>query len=231
MNKEKKAEQADMPEVEACIKEVFRIARYLQDDSKTEKMTSYISELLKWNRKINLTGTEDIMELAEKQLFDSCMPVKWQIEKLYENSTLLDIGSGGGFPAIPLKIMRPGLKIHLVESRMKKVNFLKHISRFLNLTDIQVHCSRFPFIDSQELIEEKIDIITTKAVKPDIGIFSAMNQLLSDDGIVLLYRRFTKKEEEMIKEGGFKIGEEISYLLPKSRSRRTITILRKLIEK
>ncbi|RMF93319.1 MAG: 16S rRNA (guanine(527)-N(7))-methyltransferase RsmG [Candidatus Schekmanbacteria bacterium] len=229
MNREKNLKvESVAPEVETSVKEVFKVARYIQDKSKMEKMVVFLSELLKWNRKINLTGTDDAMALAEKQLYDSCMPIKWEIEKLSQNSTLLDIGSGGGFPAIPLKILRPQLKMHLIESKTKKVNFLKHITRILDLEDIKIHSSRFPFIDSKELIEEKIDIITTKAVKPDLGILTAMNQLIADDGIVLLYRKFTREEKKMVVESKFKVSEEISYLLPKSRTKRTLTILTKL---
>jgi len=230
MNRDRKniaKETQQAPEVDACVKEVFRIARYIQSDAKTKSMISYVAELLKWNKKINLTGSRDVMSLAEKQLFDSCMPIKWQIDKFSEKATLLDLGSGGGFPAIPLKIMRPQLNMHLIESRMKKVNFLKHIARTLKLTEFEVHCSRFPFIESETLIGKDIDIITSKAVKPDLGILSAMYQLLSDDGIVLLYRKFVKEEKKIIEKGKFKISEELSYLLPKSRARRTITILQK----
>ena len=96
------------------------------------QMEVYAQTLLTWNRKINLTAITDPLQIAEKHFIDSvaaCSSVR-------NCQTLMDLGSGGGFPGIVLKIMMPDLKIQLVDSVLKKINFLKHVIRTLRLEKI-----------------------------------------------------------------------------------------------
>ncbi|MDH4227111.1 MAG: 16S rRNA (guanine(527)-N(7))-methyltransferase RsmG [Deltaproteobacteria bacterium] len=98
-----------------------------------EKFLVYLDELKKWNKKINLTSIEGDEEIIKRHFLDSLTPYPL----IKEASSLLDIGSGGGFPGLPLKIVLPHLKVTLVDSVEKKVFFLKHAIRTLGLANIE----------------------------------------------------------------------------------------------
>ena len=98
------------------------------DESVVAAFSVHAFELVKWNRKINLTSITQPREIAIKHFVDSLVPAPF----IPENARLLDIGSGGGFPGIPLKILKPSLSVLLIDGVRKKANFLKQLLRALN---------------------------------------------------------------------------------------------------
>ena len=126
----------------------------------------YTKLLWRWNEKINLTAIRDPLEILYRHFCESMfgatlLPV--------ENCRLADVGSGGGFPGLPLKILRPDLNVFLVESNVKKATFLAEVIRELGLTDARVLVSRF-----EELGEEvaPLDVVCSRALG-DFGSFLA----------------------------------------------------------
>ena len=114
---------------------IFEGARYLDVQLEAEqlsKFTDYVSILLSWNKKINLTAITNPFEIATKHILDSIAPYQF----INNAASMLDLGSGAGFPGIPLKITIPELKTTLLDSSRKKVNFQKYVIRELGLTDI-----------------------------------------------------------------------------------------------
>jgi 16S rRNA (guanine527-N7)-methyltransferase len=105
-----------------------------------QQIQQYISVLLKWNDKINLTAIRDPREILYRH-FCECMYAAVAVP--VENGRLADVGSGGGFPGLPLKILRPDLQVFLIESSVKKATFLAEVSRDLELTDLRVLVNRF----------------------------------------------------------------------------------------
>ena len=104
------------------------------------QIQQYISVLLKWNDKINLTAIRDPREILYRH-FCECM--FGSVAVSVENGRLADVGSGGGFPGIPLKILRPDLQVFLIESNIKKATFLAEVSRDLELNGVRVLVNRF----------------------------------------------------------------------------------------
>lgn len=119
----------------------------------------YLSELSEWNKHINLTGLSSRQRIIRELLLDSLMPLPF----LPQEGRLLDLGSGGGFPAIPLKIGSPGLKVHLIESNGKKVSFLKHVIRITRLDNIEVIRGRIEK-DNGLLWPDGYNVVTARAV-------------------------------------------------------------------
>ncbi|MGD2270166.1 MAG: 16S rRNA (guanine(527)-N(7))-methyltransferase RsmG [Desulfobacterales bacterium] len=111
-------------------------------------------ELIRWNRKINLTAIVDPLEIAVKHFVDSIAPAS----TLPRHDAMLDIGSGGGFPGIPLKVLIPTLSATLVDASRKKVSFLNHVCRIIELQDVDVRQIRGENIivapPSQETLSE-----------------------------------------------------------------------------
>jgi 16S rRNA (guanine527-N7)-methyltransferase len=99
-----------------------------------EQFLAYLDLLLKWNRKMNLTALRSPREIIIHHFLDSLL----LLPHLPQNARLLDIGSGAGFPGLPLKIARPGLTFDLVEATAKKVSFLQEVIRCLGLSEIAV---------------------------------------------------------------------------------------------
>jgi 16S rRNA (guanine527-N7)-methyltransferase len=128
------------------------------NDLQVQQIQQYTKLLWIWNDKVNLTAIRDPLEILYRHFCESMfgaalLPV--------ENCRLADVGSGGGFPGIPLKIMRPDLQVFLVESNFKKATFLAEVVRELGLTDTRVLVSRFA-----ELGEEvaPLDMVCSRAL-------------------------------------------------------------------
>jgi len=127
-------------------------------DEQVLQIQQYMKILLAWNAKINLTAIRDPLEILYRHFCESM----YAAEALHlENGRLADVGSGGGFPGLALKIMRPGLRVFLVESDIKKVTFLAEVIRELGLRDAQVLARRY-----EELGEEvaPLDYVCSRAL-------------------------------------------------------------------
>lgn len=122
-------------------------------------LEQYLKELLAWNKKFNLTRITDPEEVKVKHFEDSLTLLQFQ--QLVDQS-VIDIGTGAGFPGLPLKIACPNIKLTLVEATGKKIEFLKHIISLLGLTDVRIIHGRAEDIASTE--REKYDLAVARAV-------------------------------------------------------------------
>ena len=128
------------------------------NDEQVQQIQEYTKTLWVWNDKVNLTAIRDPLEMlyrhfCESMFGASLLPV--------ENCRLADVGTGGGFPGLPLKIIRPDLQVFLVESNIKKATFLAEVTRELGLRDTRVLVSRF-----EELGEDvaPLDVVCSRAL-------------------------------------------------------------------
>lgn len=142
----------------AAIERAANEFRLPLNDIQVQQIQQYTKLLGTWNDKVNLTAIRDPLEILYRHFCESMfgaalLPV--------ENCRLADVGSGGGFPGIPLKIMRPDLQVFLVESNFKKATFLAEVVRELGLTGTRVLVSRFA-----ELGEEvaPLDMVCSRAL-------------------------------------------------------------------
>ncbi|MFA5659602.1 MAG: 16S rRNA (guanine(527)-N(7))-methyltransferase RsmG, partial [Oscillospiraceae bacterium] len=100
-------------------------------DEQYDKFLNYSKLLVEWNEKINLTAITDSYGISVKHLLDSVLPLR--LTDIPTNSRLIDVGTGAGFPAVPIKIIRPDIKLTLLDSLSKRVNFLKTVCGALSL--------------------------------------------------------------------------------------------------
>ena len=169
----------------------------------------YYEILLEWNEKINLISRRNNI-ILEKHFLDSILFLP-EIQNLVHDShiSLLDIGSGGGFPAIPLAIMNPSWQFVLCESTKKKANFLTHLVKELDLEkNVKVVNARVETI--QKTRNQKFDLITARAIsKLDVLIKYAL-PLLKKNGSLLAYKAKNiddeiKSTENLIKKNNLKL--------------------------
>jgi 16S rRNA (guanine527-N7)-methyltransferase len=128
------------------------------DDQQVLQIQQYMKILLNWNEKINLTAIRDPLDILYRHFCESMYAA---VSVPIETGRLADVGSGAGFPGIPLKIIRPDLQIFLIESNIKKATFLAEVIRELGLNDTQVIVSRY-----EELSEQvaPLDFVCSRAL-------------------------------------------------------------------
>src|SRR5687768_16005537 len=125
-------------------------------------LTTYEKELLEWNQKFNLTAIRDTESIRTKHFLDSFSCVlAWNASP---PNHLIDIGTGAGFPGVPLKILYPNLKLTLVESVGKKAKFCQHITRLLGLEDVNIIQARAEDLGQNMQHREKYDWAVARAV-------------------------------------------------------------------
>jgi 16S rRNA (guanine527-N7)-methyltransferase len=191
--------------------------------------STYMDELLEWNRRINLTGLSERKRIIIELFLDSLIPTPF----IPERGRMLDVGSGAGFPGIAIKIYRPHLKVCLLEASSKKTSFLKQVIRLLKLADIDVVNGRIE-MDEDKLHSDGYHIITARALAGLDQIITWCSPFLSTDGILIGFLGSNagnelKKSEVSLEANSLVIDRLIPYSLPGMQSERTLAIFKKKI--
>jgi 16S rRNA (guanine527-N7)-methyltransferase len=182
----------------------------------------YLAELHKWNQKINLTAIRDEKDIIIKHVLDSLSFLKGFTPA--SGLRLLDMGSGAGFPGLPIKIAHPEISVTLVESTKKKASFLRHIIRTLKLTGTEVLDMR-----TEELTDKHLsacDIVTARAFADIRSAIIAALPLLKPGGLLVLSRG----PEETVNDKditGISLEKKVDLMLPHSEHKRAIWVFRK----
>lgn len=155
--------------------------------------------LIEWNAKMNLTSITEPKDVIIKHFLDSVLPEKL----IQENSTIIDIGCGAGFPSLPLKILRPDLKWTLVDSVQKKLLFVQEVISKLNFKDVKVIYSRAEDLASKIEHREKYDVCLSRAVAELNVLCEYCLPFVKIGGIFLAYK--SQNIEEELKNSKFAI--------------------------
>ena len=186
----------------------------------------YAQLLLKWNQKINLTAITDPAEIVIKHFLDSLAPSA----HIPSRGHLLDIGSGGGFPGLPLKILRPHQPMVLIDSVRKKTNFIKTVIRELTLDAVEA-----AHVRAEEMIQDplprRFDVIVSRAVAEVDTIARLAAPLLKPDGRVVVYKGLLADSKEVseriVRIAEIRFARTIhSFRLPHSGDQRNLIILK-----
>ncbi|WP_342480898.1 16S rRNA (guanine(527)-N(7))-methyltransferase RsmG [Paenibacillus sp. FSL L8-0340] len=190
----------------------------------------YYQELVSWNEKMNLTGITERDQVYTKHFYDS-LSLAFYL-KMEDAKSLADIGSGAGFPGIPLKICFPHLKLTIVDSLSKRISFLQHVCDTLGLENVQLIHGRAEDVSRQFVHRDAYDIVTARAVArlsllnefclpftKKEGVFAAMKG--SDPAEELKEAKFSFKELRA------ELQKVESFSLPVEESARHIVIIRK----
>lgn len=200
-------------------------------DHQVRQFDAYFRELVTWNDKMNLTGITEREQVYVKHFYDSLslsffMPLE-------DKQSIIDIGSGAGFPSIPLKIMYPHLHLTIVDSLNKRIQFLQHLIGDLQLTNVTCLHSRAEDAARQPHLRDQFDIATARAV----ARLNILNELclpfVRKDGYFIAMKGSDASEE--MKESASslhlikaKIESEHAFQLPIEQASRHIIIIKKL---
>ncbi len=197
------------------------------------QFSTHAGELIKWNSKTNLTAITDPFEVAVKHFLDSLAPARI----IPAGSSMLDIGSGGGFPGVPLKVILPSLSVSLVDSSRKKISFLKHVIRTLGLEGINACQAR---VENLSENKKRFDVVICRAfssldkfvesalpVLAENGIMIALKGKISHEEIESARLRGNQKQGNIIASGLSYDTKIIKYSIPYIDSERTLMIMKR----
>ena len=190
-------------------------------ESHAEQFVRYLTHLITWNKTINLTAIIDSKEIITKHFVDSLAALV--STNFRQDSIVLDVGSGGGFPGIPLKIVRSDIQLTLVEPVQKKCSFLNSVIGLLQLRGVSTFAGTIEQYAEQTL-NNSIDTVVLRALKFD-DVQKYIAALLTEKGKVILYRTSVIENKEIGKE--FHRLNETALLLPHGSGKRVITVLEK----
>lgn len=161
------------------------------EEEKEELFSNYLRELQIWNRKFNLTAYKSERDIIIYHFLDSLLPLPFF--PLREGD-LIDIGSGAGFPGIPLKILQPSFSLYLLEANKKKILFLKNIREKLGL-DLEIMEGRAEDLGKNPLYREKFPLAVARAVAPLPVLLEYSLPFLKIGGLFIAYKGPRLKEE------------------------------------
>ena len=160
-----------------------------------EKLETFYSLLYRWNQKINLTSIADPDEAIDRLLLEPLIAARHVPPSA---TRLMDIGSGGGSPAIPLKLALPHLHLTMVEAKVRKSAFLREASRQLGLNATEVETTRVEELLARPQLHEAFDLISMRAVRIEARMLNTIQAFLKPSGHVLLFRGPDGPAEPMI---------------------------------
>ena len=200
-------------------------------DTQKEQLEHFTALVLEWNQKLNLTAITDPNEFWIKHIYDSltCLQVIFS----FGPSSVIDIGTGAGFPGIPLKIAFPEMRLTLAESIKKKADFCQLVVNTLGLQDVNVAAERAETLGQDGAFREKYDWAIARAVAPLSVLVEYLLPLVHTGGQVLAQKGGSAEAEinearRAIRLLGGEVAQVIPVELPQGMGSRTLITIKKV---
>ena len=210
------------------IENLKEINIYLSD-FQLEQFYNYMNILIEWNKFMNLTGITDPKEIIIKHFIDSLTV----LDKIDKNNTIIDVGTGAGFPGIPIKIASPDTEVVLLDSLNKRVNFLNEVIKKLQLKGIKTVHGRAEDYGRDKNYREKYDVAIARAVAPLNILLEYLMPFVRVKGKCLCMKGANSEEEislskRVIEKLGGKLIYTEEFLIPNTDMKRKIVEIEKI---
>ena len=195
-------------------------------NDKKEIFEKYYEKLVSYNQKVNLTAITDKAQVFTKHFLDSILP----IDAIPVGADVVDVGAGAGFPSLPIKIVRDDVKITMVDSLNKRINFLNELTKELNIESTNIHARAEDFA---KLNREKFDVAVARAVAKLNTLLEYLLPLVKVGGMVLAFKGNNFEEELKEAQNALSVlgGEYIKtfqFNLPNEQGERNIIVIKKI---
>lgn len=199
------------------------------DEKIQEQFYTYMELLIKWNENINLTAITEPKEVLQKHFIDSLTILPY----IKENKSVIDVGTGAGFPGIPVKIAKESTKVTLLDALNKRLNFLNEVINNLGLSNIETIHSRAEEAGKNKVLRESFDIAVSRAVAPLNILVEYLLPLVKIGGKCICMKGSNVEEEinnskKAIEVLGGKIEKVEEFTLPSSDIKRSIIVIKKV---
>lgn len=221
----------EIKEFEILLKKYLEELDIKLNSEQILKFYNYMNLLIEWNKKLNLTAIIDPKDIIIKHFVDSLAISKY----IEENAKIIDVGTGAGFPGIPLKIYRNDIEVTLLDSLNKRINFLNYAIESLNLKKIKTIHGRAEDYAREKSYREEFDIATSRAVANMSTLSEYLIPYVKVNGMVIAMKGSDIDEEikcagNAIKILGGKITNIDEFELPGTDARRSIVCIKKIKE-
>jgi 16S rRNA (guanine527-N7)-methyltransferase len=150
-----------------------------------QRLASYYDLLLRWNRKINLTSIDNIDEAIDRLLLEPLVAMR---HFPAGTRSVMDVGSGGGSPAIPFKLALPGIELTMVEVKARKSAFLREAVRQLGLDRTHVENARYEELLARPELHEANSVVSIRALRAEARILTTLQAFIAPEGVLVMFR-------------------------------------------
>lgn len=210
------------------LEKTFKKYNILYNSNQINNFLKYYKMLINYNKSHNLTSITDIPDVVIKHYLDSVLP----FQLIEDNSKIIDLGCGGGFPSIPLKIMNESFDFTAVDSVSKKTDFVRSVANELGFDNFNIIHSRIEDLAFNSNYREKYDYIVSRAVAPLNIILEYSAPFAKDQGLIICYKGSKYKEEidassNALKQLNCEIIDIKEYYIDEIDQYRYVLIIRK----
>jgi 16S rRNA (guanine527-N7)-methyltransferase len=199
------------------------------DDKMLQQLNTYKDTLMEWNKRVNLTAIEEDADIAIKHFIDSLTVIPYMRD---EKINLMDVGTGAGFPGIPVKIVFKNIRLTLLDSLEKRINFLNELINILEIKDVLTIHGRAEDFGQNPKYREKFDVCTARAVAGLPVLLEYCLPFIKTGGIFIAMKGSSLDEVELSQKALNVLGGEIDEIkeltLPFSDIKRNLIIVKKI---
>ena len=184
-------------------------------ETQTSRFVRYYDELARWNERVNLTSITEWEAVQSRHFLDSLSAALALSPQMLQSGSFIDVGSGGGFPGLPLKLAFPGMRGTLLEATAKKTAFLAHLSEILELEDISVRTGRAETLAHDAEMREAFDMALARAVAEVATLAELTLPFVRVGGIVVMHKKADIADELEQAQGAIEtLGGRLREVLP-----------------